>query len=213
LNILIIAAHPDDEVLGMGATIKKLAKKKNKIHLLVISEGATAQYSDSKMIKTRKDACKKSAKILGISSIDFLDYPDMKLDTISHLEINKEIERIVKKFKPKIVYTTPNHDLNLDHKIVHNSTLVATRPLSGVKEILSYEIPGVVKKPNRPNLFEDITIELDYKIKAMKCYKSELNQYPHPRSLKAIENLSIQRGIESGVKNAEAFQIIRSVRK
>ena len=213
MHILIIAAHPDDEVLGMGATIKKLAKKRNKIHLLIISEGTTAQYSDSKMIRTRRNACKKSAKILGISSIDFLDYPDMKLDTISHLEINKEIEKIIKKFKPKIVYTTPNHDLNLDHKIVHNSTLVATRPQSGVKEIFSYEIPGTVKKPNQPNVFEDITMELSYKIKAMKCYKSELNRYPHPRSLKAIENLSVQRGIESGVKNAEAFQLIRNVRR
>jgi len=213
LNVLVIAAHPDDEVLGMGATIKKLSKAKNKIHLAVITEGASAQYKNKKMIESRKNACKKSAKILGISSIDFLGYPDMKLDTVSHLEINKKIEKIIKKFKPKIVYTTPAHDLNLDHKIVHDSVLVATRPQSGVKEVLSYEIPGIVKKPNQPNVFEDITLELKYKIQAMKCYKSELNRYPHSRSLKAIESLSSQRGIQSGIKQAEAFEIIRMIKK
>ncbi len=213
MNILVLAAHPDDEVLGMGGTIKKMSKKKNKIHLLVITEGASAQYNDSKMKQIRKESCKKSSKILGISSINFLDYPDMKLDTIPQLKINQDIEKEIRKRKPEIIYTTPNHDLNSDHRIVHDSTLVASRPQSGVKKILSYEIPGIVKKTIHPNVFENIESVLIYKLKAMRSYKSEIEKFPHPRSLKAIENLSIHRGIESGLKNAEAFQLLRNIIK
>ena len=140
-SILVLAPHPDDEVLGMGATIKKLSKK-NTINLCVITEGATAQYSDKKMIKVRKESCLKSGSILGISNYEFLDFPDMKLDTISILEINKNIEKIIRKYKPKIVYTITNADFNRDHQIVHESTLIATRPhSSGVKQVISYEIP------------------------------------------------------------------------
>ena len=116
MKILVIAPHPDDEVLGMGGTIKKLSKK-NKIILCVVSEGATAQYKDKKMIKVRRDSCKKTAKILGISQTIFLDYPDMRLN-LSHLDINKKLEEIIEKYKPEIVYTAPKNDLNLDHQMV-----------------------------------------------------------------------------------------------
>ena len=213
MKILIIAAHPDDEVLGMGGTIKKLSNK-NQVNLCVVSEGATAQYTDKKMIKVRKEACKKSSKILGISDITFLDFPDMGLDTIPHLEINKSLEKVISKIKPEIVFTTPQHDLNRDHQIVFESTLVATRPFSSsVKEVISYELPGLTKTQFSPNRYVSITKEITQKIKAFKMYKSEVENFPHPRSIKAIENLSIQRGIESGLKNAEAFQIIKSIIK
>ena len=99
MNILLIAAHPDDEVMGMGATIKKLGKK-NRIFLCIVSEGATAQYDNKKMIQVRRDACIRSSKLLGISNVNFLDFPDMQLDTIPHLEINRELEKIIKNFNP-----------------------------------------------------------------------------------------------------------------
>ena len=210
-KILVIAAHPDDEVIGMGATIKKLSDK-NHIDLCIVSEGATAQYKNKKMIQIRQESCKKSGKILGISNIIFLDFPDMKLDTIPHLEINKSLERVIAKMKPDIIYTTPYNDLNKDHKIVFESTLVASRPLSSsVKEILCYELPGLTKKPFKPNVYVDISEQLTQKIKAFKMYKSEIEEFPHPRSNKAIENLSIQRGVESGLKNAEAFESIKRI--
>ena len=209
MNILVIAPHPDDEVLGMGGTIKKLSKK-NKIILCVVSEGATAQYKDKKMIKVRRDSCKKTAKILGISQTIFLDYPDMRLN-LSHLDINKKLEEIVEKYRPEIVYTAPKNDLNLDHQMVFNSTLVACRPKSGVKQILCYEIQGNTKVPFVPNVFENIEKEFPYKIKGFKMYKSEIEEFPNPRSIAAIENLAIQRGIESGTKKAEAFELIRVV--
>ena len=209
MNILVIAPHPDDEVLGMGGTIKKLSKK-NKIILCVVSEGATAQYKDKKMIKVRRDSCKKTAKILGISQTIFLDYPDMRLN-LSHLDINKKLEEIIEKYRPEIVYTAPKNDLNLDHQVVFNSTLVACRPKSGVKQILCYEIQGNTKVPFVPNVFENIEKEFSYKIKGFKMYKSEIEEFPNPRSIIAIENLAIQRGIESGTKKAEAFELIRFI--
>ena len=209
MKILVIAPHPDDEVLGMGGTIKKLSKK-NKIILCVVSEGATAQYKDKKMIKVRRDSCKKTAKILGISQTIFLDYPDMRLN-LSHLDINKKLEEIIEKYKPEIVYTAPKNDLNLDHQMVFNSTLVACRPKSGVKQILCYEIQGNTKVPFAPNVFENIEKEFPYKIKGFKMYESEVEEFPNPRSITAIENLAIQRGVESGTKKAEAFELIRVV--
>ena len=207
----MISAHPDDEVIGMGATIKKLSRT-NKIWLCVISEGASSQYSNKKMIKIRRDACKKSSKILGISEILFLDYPDMRLDSIPHLKINKELEKIISKFKPKIVYSPPSHDLNNDHRVVFDSVLVATSPFSSsVKQLLSYEFPGPVKKPFRPTVYQNIEKEFSYKLKAFKMYKSEVMKFPHPRSIEAIENLAIQRGVECSLKKAEAFQLIRNI--
>ena len=211
MKILGIAPHPDDEVLGMGGTIKKLSKK-NKIILCVVSEGATAQYKDKKMIKVRRDSCKKTAKILGISQTVFLDYPDMRLN-LSHLDINKKLEEIIEKYKPEIVYTAPKNDLNLDHQAVFDSTLVACRPKSGVKQILCYEIQGNTKVPFVPNVFENIEKEFSYKIKGFKMYKSEIEEFPNPRSIIAIENLAIMRVIESGFKKAEAFELIKKIKK
>ncbi len=212
MKILVIAAHPDDEVLGMGATIKKLSDKKHKIHLCVVSEGASAQYQNKKMIKVREEACIKAGKILGISHFTFLEFPDAKLDTVPQLEINIELEKIISKIKPEVVYTTPFHDLMIDHKKVHVCTLVAARPIaSSVKQILCYEIPGITKNPFEPNIYEKIDKELAFKIKAFLSYKSEVMKFPHPRSIESIENLSIQRGIESGLKKAEAFQLIRHI--
>ena len=212
MDILVLAAHPDDEVLGMGATIRKLTKKNHKVHLCVVSEGATAQYKDNKMIEIRKKSCIKAGKLLGILTFDFLEFPDMRLDSIPQLEINIKLEKIIQKYKPEIVYTTPFNDLNKDHKIVFESTLVATRPLSSsVKQILCYELPGLVKTPFQPVIYENVKNEILYKIKAFKMYKSEITKFPHARSVEAIENLSIQRGIESGLQNAESFQMIRSI--
>jgi len=212
LRILIIAAHPDDEVLGMGGTIKKLAKKNHEIHLCVVSEGASAQYSDKKMIKVRRQACEKAGKKLGISKFNFLDFPDGRLDSIPELEINIELEKIISKFKPEIIYTTPSNDVSQDHKKVYQSTLVAARPqASSVKCIMCYEIPGMIAKPFCPNVYENITKEFPLKMSAFKEYSSEIEKFPHPRSLESIENMAVKRGIESGLKKSEAFELIRNI--
>ena len=210
MNILIVVAHPDDETIGMGGTIKKLAKN-NTISLCVMSDGASAQYCDKKMIKIRQESCRKAGKILGISYYHFLDFPDMRLDTISHLEINKELEKIVKKINPKILYSTGYNDLNKDHQKVFESCSVISRPISSsIKQFFCFEIGGRNLTPFSPNTYVDISNELKFKIKALKEYKSEINTFPHPRSIKFIESLSHVRGGESGFKNAEAFELIKN---
>ena len=119
--------------------------------------------------------------------------------------------KIIKKYKPTIVFT-PSHDLNKDHQIVFESTLVVTRPFkSSVKQIFSYEIPGSSKSPFSPNYFENISKEYSFKIKAFKKYKSEIESFPHPRSFEFLESLSKMRGVESGLSRAEAFQIIKFI--
>lgn len=210
MNVLIIAPHPDDEVLGMGGTIKKLSKKNN-IILCVVSEGVTAQYSGKDAVEERKKFCQECSSILGISKIFFLDFPDMKLNNF-HLDINKKLEEIIKKIKPSIVYTSSNNDLNLDHSAVFDSTLVTCRPKSGVKKILCYELPGQTKTAFEPNVFENIEKEFSFKIRGFKKYKSEIEKFPNPRSILSIENLAIYRGIQSGMKKAEAFKSIRDIK-
>ena len=208
---MIIAPHADDEVLGMGGTISKISKK-NRVELLVVSESATSQYDDPKMIKVRHDACHRSAKILGIKNVKFLNFPDNQLDTIPQLELNQKLEDTIQKFKPKCIYTAPHHDLNRDHRQVFDSTLIAARPgLSSVETIFSYELPGFVKVSFNPNVFENIQKEFPKKLKALKQYKSEIMKFPHPRSLESIENLSIYRGIQSGLQKAEAFELIKKI--
>ena len=136
----------------------------------------------------------------------------MRLDSVSHLEINKELEKIIRKLKPKIVYSPPSHDLNKDHQKVFESALVITRPFSSsVKKLLCYEIPGPTRTPFQPNVYENVVRFFSYKINAFKMYKSEVRKFPHPRSIEAIENLAIQRGVESSLKRAEAFQLISSI--
>lgn len=212
MNILIFAAHPDDEVLGMGATIKKLSGQGNTISLCVVTEGASAQYSNKKMIQKRKNSCLSAGKILGIKNFDFLNYPDMKLDTVSHVEINKSFEKIIKKYDPRIVYIPTNTDLNKDHQIVHDSVLIAARPFkSSVKKIFSYEIPGSSKIQFDPNVYENIEKDFIFKIKSFKKYDSEIEKFPHPRSLDFLDALSKIRGSESGLKKAEAFKLIKEI--
>ena len=161
MKILVIAAHPDDEVLGMGGTIKKYTKAGNQVKIIIMATGIHARRSDKNKNSTRykvkktitdsmknqvkqlqKDA-KVSAKILGVNDIEFKNFPDNEMDTVSSLKITKTIEDVIEKFNPEIVYTHSPHDVNIDHKIIYNSTITATRPISSkVKEVISFEIPS-----------------------------------------------------------------------
>jgi len=214
VNILVIAAHPDDEVLGMSATIYKLSKEGHKIHLCIVSDGKCDSCGLKDRHIKRKESTIKSSKFLGIQSVHFLDFPDAKLDTIPHIEINIKLEELIKKIKPEIVYTVPDNDFHKDHQKVLESTLVVTRPhSSNVKEVYMYELTESIKTSFNPNVYVNIEKEFKYKIKAFKMYTTEQQKFPFPRSLKGIESLAIQRGIESGLKKAEAFKLIRKIEK
>jgi len=215
-KMLVIAPHPDDEVLGCGGTIVKHAKNGNEVYLCVVTKGYTPDWSEE-FLKNRPKEIEKANKILGIKKTHFLDYPTVKLDTIPQKELNEAISKVVNEVKPDILCIPHKGDVNKDHRLVFEASLVATRPANHkVKKILSYETLsetdwGQPIEPFVPNVYVDISETLGKKIEAMKAYGSELKQYPHPRSLEIIEALAKKRGSEVGVKFAEAFMLIREI--
>ena len=226
MKILVIVAHPDDEVLGCGGTISKHIKSGDKVNTVIVAEGVTSR-DENRDIFLRKNELKiikshslKAAKILGISHTEFLGFPDNRLDSIDLLEIIKKIEKYIFKFKPDIVYTHHYGDLNIDHRIVHNAVMTACRPFSTkfIKKILSFENPSSTEWQSlsfnsyfKPNYFVNIENHISKKINAMKQYKTELNEWPHTRSLEFLEILAKYRGSISGMKYVEAFFVERII--
>lgn len=220
MKILVIAPHPDDEVLGCGGTIAKHKRLKDKIFLCIVTRAYKPDWSES-FLRNRPKEIEKSNKILGIEKTYFLNFPTAKLDTISQKELNDSISNIVKKVKPEMVYAPYEGDLSKDHRLIFEATLVATRPKinSSVKKVLIYEIlsetewgKDLTKKTFTPNIYIDISETLKQKLEAMNAYKSELKKYPHPRSLKIVKVLAEKRGSEAGLKFAEAFILIREIK-
>lgn len=224
-SVLVVAAHPDDEVLGCGGTIAKLSKEKNTVNVLFISNGEDSRDINKtiikKKIKKRKNAAELAAKILGVTSNTFMDLLDNKLDTYPLLKIVKIIEKYIKKFKPDIIYTHFNNDLNIDHQIVNQAVLTACRPQknSSVKNIFFFEVPSSTEwrvdknsKIFNPNWFEDISLTKNKKIEALKAYRMEMKKWPHPRSEKAIRALYTWRGATVGLDAAEAFMLGRKIK-
>mgnify|MGYP001347914568 CR=1 FL=1 len=215
-NILVVAAHPDDEVLGCGGTLYKLRKKGAKITTLFLSDGESSRKKPkiSKLIQDRKKQAFKAGKIIGIKKIIFGDFPDNSMDSIPILKVIQFIERQIKIIKPDTVFTHFESDLNVDHQIASKSVITACRPMRNqtVKTILFFEILSSSEwnissknKSFKPNYFVDITKSINFKIQALKCYKKEMKKWPHPRSLKGIKTLAEWRGASSGYKAAEAF--------
>ena len=233
MKILIIVADPDDEVLGMGGTIKKLAKEGHNIKIVILATGITSRrspnYSNStdykldkklenitkKQLKELQKDAKNASKILGVTKLTMMNFPDNEMDKITNLEITKTIEKIINEFKPQIVYTHSEYDLNIDHRIIHNSVLTATRPSQKftVKKVIAFEVPSSTEwnfsKKFIPNIFVDISKELSVKTRAMKAYQNEIRKFPHPRSMEGLEIIAKRWGTVSGFRAAEAFCLIR----
>jgi len=222
MNILLVFAHPDDEVLGCGATIAKFAMQGAKVSTLILSDGVASRVPThlSKEIKNRQNEMQKANKLIGVKEVFTESFPDNAFDSVPLLDIVKKIEDIKQKTKPQIIFTHHYGDMNIDHQITYQAVLTATRPMQGemVKEIYSCEIPSSTEwnfEPNKqfaPNVFFDVSKTIGKKIKALAEYKSELREYPHPRSLQHIEELAKFRGVRCGLNFAEAFCLVRSVR-
>lgn len=216
MKILIIAPHPDDEVLGCGGTIANHSKRGDEVYLCIVTKGYTPDWSEE-FLKNRPKEIEKANKILGIKKTYFLDYPTVKLDTIPQKELNEAISKVMNEVNPDILYIPHKGDLNKDHRLVFESSLVATRPVNHkVKRILSYETLSETEwgqsiEPFILNVYVDISETFEKKIEAMKVYESELKQYPHPRSLEILEVLAKKRGSEIDVKFAEAFMLVREI--
>jgi len=221
-KVLIVVAHPDDEVLGCGGTIAKFVDEKKKVKVIFLSDGESSRLKkvNNKKNFFRRACAAKAMKVLGVKDFSFNEFPDNEFDKVSLLTITKKIEAEIQKYNPDIILTHHNSDLNIDHQITSKAVLTACRPKikNNVKLILFFEILSstewnVASKKLffNPNWYEDITKYLNIKIKAIKCYKKELRKSPHPRSLETIKALSVFRGSSSGVKNAEAFQLGRKI--
>ncbi len=219
-KILVFSAHPDDETLGCGGYIKKLSKKNN-ASVCIFTTGITSRtkHTNTEIKELKKNAI-RAFKILGFKKNFFLNLDDNKLDSYPLLKLVKIIEEIIVKEKPNIIFTHFPDDLNVDHKIVSEAVLTAARPLKKnefLNKIFFYETLSStewsINKKFLPNTYIDIRDTIKFKLKAMKCYKTELRAFPHPRSVKGIEILAQKRGSEVSLKFAEAFMLFRDVSK
>lgn len=219
-TLLVIAAHPDDEVLGAGATMAKLNREGADVHVAIVTEGCSAQYPGRpELIEEKKRAARKALDVLGGGTLHFGDLPDMKLDTVPLVTINAFLERVVREVKPTIVMTHHRADLNRDHRAVHEASLVACRPTPAhrVRELLAYDVLGVsgfggVRPELTPQVFHDAGAFLERKVEALLAYDLEVRPFPHPRSREALEAQGRVYGALSGLPWAEAFEVIRFVR-
>ena len=226
-NILVIAAHPDDEVLGCGGTIARLTKEGAKLYIAILGEGVTSRYkkreaADYKVVEGLQSRSKDVAKILNAEPPFHYNLPDNRFDTVPLLDIIKTVEKLINRFQPQIVYTHHGGDLNIDHAITHRAVMTATRPVENcpVKEIYAFEVLsstewafGQFKPAFQPNVFVDISATLETKVRAMQIYESEMQPFPHPRSSRGIRSVAERWGTGVGLHAAEAFQLIRRVCK
>ncbi|WP_424096598.1 PIG-L deacetylase family protein [Moorena producens] len=226
MNILVVAAHPDDEVLGCGGTIAKHAHSGDVVNVLILAEGATSrnqarsrEICQNELSELAK-AAQTASRILGVSSVRLHDFPDNRMDGVDLLDIVKVVESAIDDFLPEIVYTHHVGDVNIDHKLIHRAVVTACRPVPQhpVHTLLFFEIPSSSEwqPPGSapifaPNWFVDVTETLNLKLKALEAYQSEMRPWPHPRSLQAVEHLARWRGASVGVEAAEAFIVGRQV--
>ena len=223
--VLIVAAHPDDEVLGCGGTIARFCAEGREVHILLLADGESSRDglehgTDSGKIPARVLAAEEAGCILGCLSIEVCNLPDNRLDSLDLLDIVKIVEDRVERTKAGTVFTHFYGDVNVDHRIVHEAVLAACRPQPGhsVKELFFFEVPSSTEwRPPQsanyfaPGLFVDITSTLGKKMEALAAYKDELRAFPHPRSVQAVEALARWRGATCGVLAAESFVVGRKI--
>ena len=225
-SVLVVAAHPDDEVLGCGGTIARLAQEGAAVHILLLADGETSrtlntrQRRNRRAIVARNAAAKAAFAILGGTSLEILTFPDNRMDSVELLKVVQKIEGAIEHRRPKSVFTHHGGDVNIDHRIVHDAVLAACRPIPQhpVRQLLFFEVPSSTewRPPGSaaafcPNLFVDISRTLAIKLKALEAYETELRSFPHPRSLRAVTALAHWRGASAGVMAAEAFILGRDV--
>ncbi len=224
MKVLVIVAHPDDEVLGCGGMISRLVEEGNDVFIAILGEGITSRHfnrrdAGKKQVGELKEKAKEAAKLLGAKELLLFDFPDNSFDTIPLLEVVKKVEEITHKVKPEILFTHSKCDLNIDHLITHRAVLTATRPLAScpVKEIYTFEVPSSTEWAfgefgvYNPDFFVNIEKTIETKIKVIEVYDSEVRKYPHPRSPKAIKTIARKWGNVVGIEYAETFTTIRRI--
>lgn len=226
MKILIVVAHPDDEVLGCGGTIARLTREEHEVYCMFLGEGITARYrqqepaAEDELVQIRHEA-EQVALLLGIKEVFFQNLPDNRFDDIPLLDIVKIIETLLDKLQPEVIYTHHGGDLNVDHRLTHQAVLTAARPIKDypVHKIYAFEIPSSTEWAFQqfepvfhPNVFMDISETLETKIRAMQLYKSESRPFPHPRSPEALRAIAMKWGSTVGYEAAEAFEMVRAIK-
>lgn len=220
-NILIVGAHSDDEVLGLGGMVLNAKKLGSKVTVLIATDSVSEQYDNTKNnLIERDNSLEESCKILGVNNFTRLDFPDMKLDSILHVDLNKAISKFINNKNFDTVFIHHPYDINLDHRLLFESILVVARPTPDqkIKTIITYYTPSSTEwnaidnaRIFVPNLYLDIEDVIEEKISAILKYKSEIKEYPHPRSIKNIKNMAAYFGSQVGLRLAEPFRLIRHV--
>jgi LmbE family N-acetylglucosaminyl deacetylase len=220
MNILVVAAHPDDELLGAGGTVRKHALAGDEVTLLIACEGVSMRYEDAHHQRVVGQA-REAGEILGATNVLFGELPDQKLDTMARVEVFAKIEGVVQAVRPDVVYTHFGGDVNHDHRILFQAVQVATRPYSApfVREVLAFETPSAtewgtpsVQGAFAPQVFVDISATLEEKIRAFCRYEREVRPSPHPRSPEALRARAATWGSVIGVAAAEPFMVVRAIR-
>ncbi|MCS6979903.1 MAG: PIG-L family deacetylase [Flavobacteriales bacterium] len=219
LNVLILAPHPDDEVLGCGGIIARYASAGARVHVLVITRGIPEIFPPEQIEETRRELA-QAHELLGVCETRFLDFPAPRLDTIPHHQVADALRREVVRIRPDVMYIPHSGDIHADHKIVHHAAMVAARPRPPftVKKVLSYETLSetdwalpVSSDAFMPNVFVDISAHLDRKLQALACYQSQILHGPPARAPENVEALARLRGSTIGVHAAEAFMLMREI--
>jgi LmbE family N-acetylglucosaminyl deacetylase len=219
MTVLVIATHPDDEVLGCGGVIARHADQGHEVHVLVVTRGIPELF-ESEQIETTRQELRNAHKILGVSGVTFLDFPAPRLDMVPGNDLADAIAGVIRQLKPQIIYMPHRGDIHGDHQATYWATLVATRPINRnpVRRLLCYETLSETEwgAPTGdqvfvPTVFIDISSSLERKLEAMACYRSQLKQPPHPRSLRSIEALARLRGGTVSLDAAEAFMLVREI--
>ena len=219
MNILVLATHPDDEVLGCGGVIARHTSRGDRVDVLVVTRGAPDLYAEDQVKALRKEL-ETAHAILGVNAAHFLDFPAPKLDLVPAHELADAIGEQCRALQPATVYIPHRGDLHSDHRKVFAAALVAVRPIGrpSVRKVLSYETLSetewaapVAEDAFLPSVFVDISAFLEKKAQATAAYRSQVKEFPHPRSLQAVEALARLRGSTAGVPAAEAFQLIREI--
>jgi len=217
-NILIVAAHPDDDVLGCGGTISKHVKNGDIVHTLFLSDGVTSRlnFGSKNNVDVRTNFAINASRLLGSEDPTFIGFPDNMMDTVPLLKIVQAIESHISMIEPVVVYTHYSDDLNVDHQITHKAVMTACRPKPNfcVKKILSFEVLSSSEwsigcNSFKPNYFVDISDTIKEKISAFKEYKTEILSFPNSRSIESIKALGIMRGGSVGMSVAEGFMVER----
>jgi len=218
-TILVVAAHPDDEVIGVGGTIAAHAAEGDRVFIAILADGATVQFpGEPDKVSLKQEQARKVAGILGAKEVFFGMFPDQRLATLPLLEINRFLEEIAGRIKPEIVYTQHFADLNADHRIAYEAAMVAMRPfgLPSLEQLLCYPVDTLTHAGYGSanfNVYSDISSTLELKLEAMQVYETELRAYPHPRSLEALRYSAQRNGAIVGLEAAEVFQSMLEVRR